>query len=201
MRYTFPFACVPVGLAGSVLPTNQHGARLKQARNSRSYSRNVVKIRLKRQGNKHRPFYRIVVCKSTAGRNGAFIEILGTYNPLVKPSEFKVNKERALYWLMEGAQPTETVAYFLKREGVLGEFFAQRPTAEKKYKFLNKAISAMSTASAVSTPVVEAEAPAKAKKEEAAPVVEEVAAEAPAEEAAAPVEEPAAEAPAQDEQA
>jgi small subunit ribosomal protein S16 len=153
----------------------------------------VVKIRLKRQGNKHRPFYRIVVAKSTAGRNGAFIEILGTYNPLVKPSEFKVNKERALYWLMEGAQPTETVAYFLKREGVLGEFFSQRPTAEKKYKFLNKAIAVMSTASAVSTPVVE-EAPAKTKKEEA-PVVEEVATEAPAvEEAAAAEEAPAAEA-------
>lgn len=139
----------------------------------------MVKIRLKRQGNKHRPFYRIVVAKSTAGRNGAFIEILGTYNPLVKPSEFKINKERALHWLLEGAQPTETVAYFLKREGVLEQFFSQRPNAEKKYKFLNKAISAMSTASAVSTPVEEAP---KAAQEEA-PAAE--TAEAPAEEAQA----------------
>ncbi len=147
----------------------------------------MVKIRLKRQGNKHRPFYRIVVAKSTAGRDGGFIEILGTYNPLTKPSTVTLNSARALHWLMEGAQPTETVAYLLKREGVLGQFFEQRPKAERHYKFLNKAIAAMSTASAVSTPVAEPEAaPAK---EEAAPVVEEVVAEAPVEEAAPAAEE------------
>jgi small subunit ribosomal protein S16 len=116
----------------------------------------VVKIRLKRQGNKHRPFYRIVVSKSEAGRDGSFIEIIGTYNPVLLDRSARVNLkgDRALHWLLNGAQPTETVAVILQRQGVLDQFFAERPKAKGKYAFLNKAIAP------TSTPV---EAPAEAE--------------------------------------
>ncbi|RYD49930.1 MAG: 30S ribosomal protein S16 [Verrucomicrobiaceae bacterium] len=66
----------------------------------------MVKIRLRRLGNKGRPFYRVVVAKSTAGRNGAFVEILGTYSAIEQPKRLEINAERALYWLREGAEPT-----------------------------------------------------------------------------------------------
>lgn len=152
-------------------------------------------------GNKHRPFYRIVVAKSTAGRGGSFIEVLGTYNPLTKPSTVELNGDRSLEWLKNGAQPTETVAYLLKREGVLEKFFTERPTAKGDYKFLDKRTAAMSRKSVVEAPVA-APAPAPAVEEavvapEPAPVVEEPVAEVVAEEPAAEatpepvVEEPA----------
>lgn len=145
----------------------------------------MVKIRLARMGNKHRPFYRVVVQKSTAGRNSTAIEILGTFDPLTKPSTIKLNSERALHWLMEGAQPTETAARLLKREGILAEFFAKRPGAEKRFGFLDKTTAAMSKESVLAAP---AEVKAEAKAE--------VAAEAPAEEAApAEVESATEEAP------
>ena len=161
----------------------------------------MVKIRLTRMGNKHRPFYRIVVAKSASARDSAAIEFLGTYDPLTKPSTVNVKADRALHWLMEGAQPTETVAYLLKREGILEEFFAKRPKAKKNYSFLDKRVKSMTQASAVSAPVAEP------KTEKAAePVVEEAPAEPVAEETTveaveAPVEETAevTEAPAAEE--
>ncbi|MBS1721474.1 MAG: 30S ribosomal protein S16 [Armatimonadetes bacterium] len=173
----------------------------------------MVKIRLRRIGNKHRPFYRIVVAKSTAGRGGSFIEVLGTYNPLTKPSTVKLDNDKSLEWLMNGAQPTETVAYLLKREGVLDKFLEARPAAKKSFKYLDKRTSMMSRKSVVEQPVAEAPAPAPVAEvvaeappaeavaeapavEETAPVVEEAPAEAPAEPVAeaAPAEEPVAEA-------
>ncbi len=156
----------------------------------------MVKIRLRRIGTKGRPFYRIVVAKSSAGRNGAFVETLGTYDPLVKPAAITLDQERALHWLMTGAQPTETTARLLNKVGVLPKYFEARPTAKKSYSFLDKRTAAISKQSALETP---AEAPAKAAKAEpvaeAAPVVAEAA---PVEEAAA-VEEPVVEAVAADE--
>lgn len=162
----------------------------------------MVKIRLRRMGNKHRPFYRIVVAKSMAGRDGSFIENIGTYNPLTQPSTVKLEGDRALHWLMNGAQPTETVAYILKREGVLEKYFNERPKAKASYKFLDKTTSAMSQKSVVA-PVAEEAPVAVAEKEEAPAPVEEPVAEAPVEEAAAetPAEEAAAEAPAEEEKA
>jgi small subunit ribosomal protein S16 len=100
-------------------------------------------------GNSHRPFYRVVVAHSTRGRNGAFKELIGTYNPLTQPKQVKIDKDRALHWLLEGAQPTETVAYLLKKEGVLEQFFAQRPKAKEAFKFLDKTTGAMSKKSVV----------------------------------------------------
>ena len=145
----------------------------------------MVKIRLRRLGNKHRPFYRVVVAKSTAGRDGAFVEVLGSYNPVAKNRDerVKLNNERALHWLMMGAQPTDTVAHMLKQAGVLEEFFKARPNAVKKYKGLDKRVAAITTQSAVTTtapaPVAEVATPAQAveaatpEAEVAAPAVEE----------------------------
>jgi len=131
-------------------------------------------------GNKGRPFYRIVVARSTAARNGSFVEVLGTYDPLTRPSTVKLDGERALHWLLTGAQPTETMAHILQREGVLGKFFEQRPAAKQKYKSLNKVTAAMSRKSVV-------EAPAAPEKVEA-PVAAAPAAAEPVAEASAPVE-------------
>jgi small subunit ribosomal protein S16 len=100
-------------------------------------------------GNSHRPYYRVVVAHSTRGRNGSFKELIGTYNPLTKPKEVKIDKDRALHWLLEGAQPTETVAYLFKKEGILDQFFAQRPKAKEGFKFLDKTTGPMSKKSVV----------------------------------------------------
>lgn len=140
-------------------------------------------------GNKHRPFYRIVVAKSASARDSAAIEYLGSYNPISKPSTVEIKGDRALHWLLEGAQPTETVAILLKRQGILDEFFAQRPAAKKKYGFLDKRTRAMTVESAVSQV-----AAAPAEEAPAAETKEEPVAEAPAEETTESIAvEPAAE--------
>lgn len=162
----------------------------------------MVKIRLRRIGTKGAPFYRVVVAKSTAGRNGSFVETIGTYDPVNKTSKINIKEDRALYWLMQGAQPTETTAWVLNKVGVLEKYFEARPTARKAYSFLDKRTAATSVASVIDTPAVEApaEKAAPAPEPEPEPVVEAVAAvEEPAVEV--PVEEPAAEAPAVEEPA
>jgi small subunit ribosomal protein S16 len=98
----------------------------------------MVKIRLRRLGNKGRPFYRVVVAKSSAGRNGAFVETIGTYDPVSQPKKLEIKEDRALFWLMNGAEPTETAAYLLKKVGVMAQFLEARPGQAKKYKFLDK---------------------------------------------------------------
>jgi len=74
-----------------------------------------VKIRMKRVGAKNAPVFRIVVADGRSPRDGKFIEELGTYQPLKKGDNFKMDLERANYWLSKGAQPSETVASFLKK--------------------------------------------------------------------------------------
>ena len=74
----------------------------------------AVKIRLRRMGEKKNPFYRIVVADSRSPRDGRFIEEIGTYNPNIEPSEFKVDEELAKKWLANGAQPTEVVEVIAK---------------------------------------------------------------------------------------
>lgn len=109
----------------------------------------MVKIRLRRIGTKARPFYRVVVAESSAGRNGAFVETLGTYDPTKQPKHLEINSERALHWLLNGAQPSETTAILLNKAGVLEQFLAQRPNQRKAYSFLDKRTAATSVASAV----------------------------------------------------
>ncbi|MGI6781456.1 MAG: 30S ribosomal protein S16 [Acholeplasmataceae bacterium] len=77
----------------------------------------AVKIRLQRFGAKKRPFYRVVASESTRARDGKFLEILGTYNPL--DGEVKVDAEKVQKWLDNGAQPTDTVRSLLKKHKVL----------------------------------------------------------------------------------
>ena len=82
----------------------------------------AVKMRLKRMGAKKAPFYRVVVADSRSPRDGKFIELIGTYNPLVTPAEIKVNEELALEWLSKGAIPTDTVKNILSNAGVMKKF-------------------------------------------------------------------------------
>ena len=82
----------------------------------------AVKIRLKRMGAKKAPFYRIVVADSRSPRDGAFIETVGTYNPLTTPAEIKVDEELTLKWLNNGAIPTDTVRNILSKAGVMKKF-------------------------------------------------------------------------------
>jgi small subunit ribosomal protein S16 len=74
-----------------------------------------VKLRLQRHGTKKRPFYRLVAADSRSVRDGAFLEIVGTYNPLTQPETLSVKAERVKYWLDRGALPTDTVRTLLKK--------------------------------------------------------------------------------------
>ena len=75
----------------------------------------MVKIRLKRQGAKKAPFYRVVVADSRSPRDGRNIEEIGIYDPLATPATVKIDMERAKYWIANGAQPTDTVRGLLKK--------------------------------------------------------------------------------------
>ena len=86
----------------------------------------MVKIRLKRMGTKKAPFYRIVVADSRSPRDGKFIELIGTYNPLTNPAEIKVDEELTLKWLNNGAVPTDTVRSILSKAGIMKKFHEQK---------------------------------------------------------------------------
>jgi small subunit ribosomal protein S16 len=75
----------------------------------------AVKIRMKRVGAKNSPYFRIVVADSRSPRDGKFIEEIGTYQPLKKGVNYQLDLERAKYWVSKGAQPSETVASFIKK--------------------------------------------------------------------------------------
>jgi len=77
----------------------------------------AVKIRLARYGSKKRPFYRIVVADGRYQRDGRFLETVGTYNPMVEPSEVSMKEERVKYWLGQGAIPTSTGDSLIRKQG------------------------------------------------------------------------------------
>ena len=79
----------------------------------------ATKIRLQRHGHKDYAFYPIVIADSRAPRDGRFIERIGSYNPNTNPATISLNFERALYWVNNGAIPTDTVRSILSREGVM----------------------------------------------------------------------------------
>jgi len=81
-----------------------------------------VRMRLRREGKKKQPHYRIVVANKTAPRDGRFVEDLGFYQPLANPSAIRLDHERALYWLQQGAQPSDAVRNLLRIEGVWQQF-------------------------------------------------------------------------------
>jgi small subunit ribosomal protein S16 len=81
----------------------------------------LVKIRLRRTGAKKQPSYRLVVADSRAPRDGAFIAVIGHYNPLTDPETIVIDQEKALGWLKQGAQPTDTAARLLAKAGIIEE--------------------------------------------------------------------------------
>ena len=82
----------------------------------------AVKLRLMRMGKTKQPTYRVVAADSHSPRNGRFIEIIGTYEPRMEPSLIKIDNDRALHWLQNGAQPTERVEKLLKITGAWDVF-------------------------------------------------------------------------------
>lgn len=86
----------------------------------------MVKIRLRRMGAKKRPFYRLVVADARAPRDGRFIEQLGYYDPLTDPATVRIDEEKAIRWLRQGAQPSDSARILLKREGILDRYAATR---------------------------------------------------------------------------
>ncbi|MDD2227154.1 MAG: 30S ribosomal protein S16 [Clostridia bacterium] len=90
----------------------------------------AIKIRLTRKGDKKSPFYRIIVADSKSPRDGKFIDILGTYNPLTQPSEIKIDNEKVKYWLDNGAKPTDTAQDLLVKAGVLTRTEKKTKTAK-----------------------------------------------------------------------
>jgi small subunit ribosomal protein S16 len=164
----------------------------------------AVKIRLKRLGKIHAPYYRIVVADSRTKRDGRVIEEIGKYHPTENPSLIEVNSDRAQYWLGVGAQPTEQVMALLKLTGDWGTFkgekgaksTVQAPEAKEEFKADTKKKPVLRPKAAKVEKPAE-EAPAAEAPAEEAPTVEAVAEEAPAAEAPAEVA-AADEAPAED---
>lgn len=156
----------------------------------------MLKIRLARGGAKKRPYYNIVVADSHSPRDGRFIEKVGAYNPMLKkddPQRVTLKVESIQAWLKKGAQPTDRVARFLSKEGLVkweagnnpkkaepGQKAKERAEERAQREADRAAAAAEAAAQPAPEPVVE-EAPAAE-----APAAEEVAAEAPAAEEAAP---------------
>ena len=78
----------------------------------------MVRIRLTRGGSKKKPYYRIIVIDSKAKRDGRSLEIIGSYDPLKKDNQIKLDKERVQYWYSKGAQPSDTVRSLIRKEGI-----------------------------------------------------------------------------------
>ena len=169
----------------------------------------MLRIRLARVGKKKQPAYRIVVADSRAPREGAFIKIIGHYNPLTNPATLTIKEEEAVQWLQKGAQPSDTAAKLLTRLGVMEKaglapvkyVGKDVPPGKKGQKGAEAAAPAAAPAPAAPAPAPVAETPAEAPAAEApaaeaeeTPAAEAPAAEAPAAEAK---EAPAAEAAAE----
>jgi small subunit ribosomal protein S16 len=82
----------------------------------------AVRIRLTRKGRKKQPFYRIIIADSEAARDGKFLDIVGTYDPMQDPAVVKIDNEKLGAWIQKGAKPTETVASLLKKHAAWSSF-------------------------------------------------------------------------------
>ena len=92
----------------------------------------AVKLRLTRMGKKKQPMYRVVATDSHTKRDGEYIELIGTYNPLTKPATIKLNEEVALKWLGQGAIPSDTVKNLFKEAGIMKKFADSKVKKETK---------------------------------------------------------------------
>ena len=120
----------------------------------------AVKLRLRRMGSKQRPFYRIVVADSRSPRDGRFIEVVGTYNPIDKKNEVTLDEEKVMTWLTKGAQPTDTVKSILAKSGVIAKLKASKV---KKTVKKEKAVKSEKKVDLSKLTVVELKAMAKEK--------------------------------------
>lgn len=107
----------------------------------------AVKLRLKRMGAKQRPSYRIVAADARSPRDGRFIEFLGVYDPIKNPAVVKLDEEKILKWLANGAIPTDTVKIILKDNGILKKF------NDSKVKKTSKKVKKEEVKKEVKTPV------------------------------------------------
>ena len=82
----------------------------------------MLKIRLRRVGARKKPSYRLVAADVRSPRDGAFVDIIGHYDPLTEPETVVINEEKALHWLRHGAQPTDTAARLLNKTGIMEKF-------------------------------------------------------------------------------
>lgn len=139
----------------------------------------AVHIRLRRMGKKKRPFYRIVAAESRRSRDGRFLEVLGTYNPIEVPAVVAVKEERITHWLNEGAEPSDTVSSLLTQIGFLDKYrkaksgvdvteVALRTTIKERKKTTRrtkKAVAARAQAAEAEAAAAAAEAAAGEKPE------------------------------------
>ena len=149
----------------------------------------TVRLRMKKMGRRHRPFFRVVAVDKRAARDGKVIEYLGHYDPMIKETDARasLNAERIDYWLSVGAQPSEKVGVLIKKYGTNGTHLDQQSAAVERTQ-----ASKPTAPPAVAIPKPKAEEPAA---EEAAEATAEPAAEAAAPEASAePTSEATAEA-------
>ena len=124
-----------------------------------------VRIRLARHGKKKAPFYRLIVADSRSPRDGRFIEMLGTYNPMTDPAEVKVDEDRAMHWLKQGAIPSDTARALLRKVGVWDRFNEGRPGKDKYAAMKGQTKPAAAPAAAPEAPEV-VEAPAEQESAE-----------------------------------
>jgi small subunit ribosomal protein S16 len=119
-----------------------------------------VKIRLRRIGAKKHPFYRLVVADTRSPRDGKFIEILGTYDPMTEPVKLNLDEEKIKAWLQKGARPSDTARAFLIGRGIL-----PKESAKKRPSKPSKAEAAAAAAASAARSEASAPAPAAAATE------------------------------------
>ncbi|MEA3308625.1 MAG: 30S ribosomal protein S16 [Chloroflexota bacterium] len=117
----------------------------------------MLKIRLRRMGKKKQPTYRVVIAESTSPRDGKFVEVVGSYNPRTDPETVQLKKERVLYWLQVGAQPTDSVARILGTHGVMALFERLRAGESLEAVLTEPAIEVVEEEAVAEVEVVEAE--------------------------------------------
>ena len=136
----------------------------------------MLRIRLRRTGKKKQPSYRVVVADSRAPRDGRFVETIGFYNPRTDPPTFRIEEERALYWLSQGAKPSEPVARLLEKQGTLDRF-ARLKAGEDLESLLAEAAEQRRAAEEAAIEVEKAPPEEAPEAEEAAIEAEETPAE------------------------
>ena len=136
-----------------------------------------VHIRMKRIGRRNRPFFRIVAADHRRSRDGRFLELLGTYNPIVKPAEVKLFEDRLTKWLDDGAEPSDTVRTLLRQVGFTPKYLKAkkgedvstmevRPIIKERRKKTRKMKKAVVTEAAAASAAEKAPVPAKEEPKE-----------------------------------